>query len=190
MRGMGDLLLRRWWLVVVRGVAAILFGVIGLLWPGITLLVLVFLFAFYTLVDGMVAIAGAVADKAAPGGDRWLLGLLGGIGVVTGLVAVMWPGITALALLFVIAAWAVVTGVLEIVTGWQLRKVITGEWLLFVSGALSVVLGFLLFAFPGEGALTLIVTIAAFAILWGIVLVMLGIRLRKVGRELAVTQDT
>lgn len=183
MPGMGDLLLRRWWLVVVRGVAAILFGVIGLLWPGVTVLVLVFLFAFYTLVDGVAAIAGAAADRAAPAADRWLVGLLGGLGVLAGLVALFWPGITALALLFVIGAWAVVTGVLEIATGWQLRKVITGEWLLFVSGALSVVLGFLLFAFPGQGAVALIVTIAAFAILWGIVLVMLGVRLRRLARE-------
>ncbi|MBP2475838.1 uncharacterized membrane protein HdeD (DUF308 family) [Crossiella equi] len=187
---MGELLLRRWWLVVVRGVAAILFGVLGLVWPGLTLLALVFLFAFYTLLDGVVAVAGAVAHREAAGADRWLVGLLGAAGVVTGLVALMWPDITALVLLFLIAAWAVVTGVLEIVSGWQLRKVITGELLLFVSGALSVVLGLLLFAFPGQGALALVVTIAAFAILWGIVLVMLGVRLRKLGRELAVTQDT
>ncbi|MGW0516824.1 HdeD family acid-resistance protein [Crossiella sp. NPDC003009] len=185
---MGDLLLRRWWLVVVRGVAAILFGVLSLLWPGLTLLVLVVLFAVYALLDGIAAIAGAAADKLAPSADRWLVGLLGAFGVLAGLVALLMPGITALVLLFLIGAWAVVTGVLEIMTGWQLRKVITGEWLLFVSGALSVVLGGLLFAFPGEGAVALVVTIAMFAILWGIVLVLLGIRLRKLGRDLASTQ--
>lgn len=181
---MGDLLLRRWWLVVVRGVAAILFGVLSLVWPGITLLVLVVLFAVYALLDGVAVIAGAVADRLAPAADRWLVGVLGGMGVLAGLLALLMPGVTALVLLFLIAAWAVVTGILEIVTGWQLRKVITGELLLFVSGALSVVLGVLLFAFPGQGAVALVVTIAAFAILWGIVLVMLGIRLRKLGREL------
>ncbi|SDM86495.1 HdeD family acid-resistance protein [Allokutzneria albata] len=186
---MGDFLLRRWWLVVVRGVAAILFGIVSLAWPGITVLALVMVFGVYAFVDGVVAVAVALADKVAPSADRWMTGLLGVASLAAGVVAFTLPEITALTLLYLIAAWAVVAGVLQIVVAWRLRKVLSREWLLFVSGGLSVALGLVLFIRPGEGAIALIVTIAAFALLWGVVLTLVGIRLRTIGRRMAAEAE-
>ena len=186
---MGDFLLRRWWLVVVRGVAAILFGIVSLAWPGITVLALVMVFGVYAFIDGLVAVAVALADKVAPSADRWMTGLLGVVSLAAGIVAFTLPEITALTLLYVIAAWSVVAGVLQIVVAWRLRKVLAREWLLFVSGGLSLALGLVLFIRPGEGAIALIVTIAAFALLWGVVLTLVGIRLRTIGRRLAAEAE-
>ncbi|MCP3804571.1 DUF308 domain-containing protein [Allokutzneria sp. A3M-2-11 16] len=186
---MGDFLLRRWWLVVVRGVAAILFGIVSLAWPGITVLALVLVFGVYAFIDGLVAVAVALADKVVPSADRWMTGLLGVVSLAAGIVAVTLPEITALTLLYVIAAWSVVAGVLQIVVAWRLRKVLAREWLLFVSGGLSLALGLALFISPGEGAIALIVTIAAFALLWGIVLTLVGIRLRTIGKRRAAEAE-
>ncbi|MCP2258445.1 Uncharacterized membrane protein HdeD, DUF308 family [Streptoalloteichus tenebrarius] len=179
---MGELLLRRWWMPVVRGVAAILFGVLALVWPGVTLLALVLLWGVFALVDGVVALSMVATDRGVPGVDRWTWGLLGVLGLLAGLAALVWPGITALALLLVIAAWAVVVGVLQIVGAVRLRRVIRNEWLLGIAGALSVLLGVLLFVQPGAGALALVTVIGVFAILWGVALVVLGLRLRALTR--------
>lgn len=157
----------------LRGAFAILFGVLALVWPGLTLVALVVLWGAYTLVDGASELYLAITHKDVAHGA------LGALGVVAGLVALFWPGITALVLLVVIAVWAIVGGVLEIVTAIRLRKVVKHERFLALSGLLSVVLGIILLATPSTGALALVVTIGAFAILWGIVLVLLSLRLRK-----------
>ncbi|PRY42274.1 HdeD family acid-resistance protein [Umezawaea tangerina] len=170
---MREMLARRWWLFALRGAFAILFGLMALIWPGITLVALVVLWGAYTLVDGATELYLAITHRDAAHG------VLGALGVVAGLVALFWPGITALALLVVIAVWAVVGGVLEIVTAVRLRKVIEHERFLALSGVLSVVLGLILLSTPGTGALALVVMIGGFAILWGIVLVLLSLRLRK-----------
>jgi uncharacterized membrane protein HdeD (DUF308 family) len=170
---MREMLARRWWLFALRGAVAILFGLLALIWPGLTLVVLVVLWGAYTLVDGATELYLAITHRDV------VHGVLGVVGVVAGLVALFWPGITALALLVVIAVWAIVGGVLEIVTAIRLRKVIEHERFLVLSGVLSVVLGIILLATPSTGALALVVTIGAFAILWGIVLVLLSLRLRK-----------
>ncbi|SHG14695.1 HdeD family acid-resistance protein [Streptoalloteichus hindustanus] len=179
---MGELMLRRWWMPAARGVAAILFGLVTLVWPAVTLLALVLLWGVFALVDGVmalsVAFSGATA-RTAPTGDRWTWGLLGLLGVLAGVVALLWPGITAIALALVIAVWAVVVGVLQIVAAVRLRRVIRNEWLLGIAGALTALLGVLLFVRPGTGALALVTVIAVFAILWGVVLVLLGLRLRR-----------
>ena len=170
---MREMLARRWWLFALRGGFAILFGLLALIWPGLTLVALVVLWGAYTLVDGATELYLAVTHK------DFAHGVLGVVGVVAGLVALFWPGITALVLLVVIAVWAIVGGVLEIVTAVRLRKVIEHERFLALSGLLSVVLGIILLSTPSTGALALVVTIGAFAILWGIVLVLLSLRLRK-----------
>jgi len=132
-----------WWSLVVRGVAALLFGVLTIMWPGITLTALVFLFAAYALIDGIVNIAGMV--KAIHRHDRWGVLLLEGIvGVAAAAVAVAWPAITAVALVYLIAAWAIVTGGFEVAAAVRLRKHVSGEWLLALSGIASLVFGILL----------------------------------------------
>lgn len=174
-----DSLTRNWWAIVLRGIAGILFGLITFFAPGISLAALVLLFGAYAFADGVLAIVTAVRRRGA---DRWWLLLLEGLaGIAAGIVTLLWPGITAIALLYVIAAWALVTGVFEMAAAIRLRKVITGEWLLALSGVLSIALGVLLVLWPGPGALALVIWIGAYALVFGVLLVTLGIRLRALG---------
>jgi uncharacterized membrane protein HdeD (DUF308 family) len=175
------LLARNWWLLALRGVLAILFGVIAILWPGITLLALVLLFGAYALVDGVFAIVSAI--RTTDRRQRWWSLLIEGIvSIVLGVVAFIWPNITALALLYVIAIWAVLTGVFEIVTAIRLRQEITGEWLLGLSGVASILFGLILIVLPGTGALAIVWMIGVYAIVFGVLLVVLAFRLRGRGR--------
>ena len=169
-------LAKNWWLLLLRGVCAILFGVLTFVWPGITLLTLVLLYGAYALVDGVLALAEAIMGGApAP---RWWLALVGLLGIAAGILTFVWPGITAFVLLLFIAGWAIGTGVLEIVGAIRLRKEIENEWLLIASGVLSVIFGLILVAQPGTGALALLYVIGTFAILFGILEVWLSLRLR------------
>jgi uncharacterized membrane protein HdeD (DUF308 family) len=177
-----DALPRNWWAVVLRGIAGVLFGVITFFTPGISLTALVLLYGAYAFVDGVFAIASAIRRHGST--DRWWVLLLEGIfGVAAGLVAFFWPGITALALLYLIAAWSLVTGIMEVGAAVRLRKVITGEWLLALSGILSIGLGVLLALFPLPGALAVVLWIGAYAIVSGSLLIALGFRLRSWGRH-------
>ncbi len=180
-----DTLARNWWLFLLRGIAGIAFGVITFLAPGISLAALVLLFGAYAFADGVLAIWSAIRRH---GEDRWWVLLLQGLlGLGAAVVTVLWPGITALALLYVIAAWALVTGILEIAVAIRLRKIITNEWLLVLSGIASVVLGVLLMLNPGPGALVVVIWIGAYALVTGALLVGLSLRLR---RELKRTTPT
>jgi uncharacterized membrane protein HdeD (DUF308 family) len=169
---------RNWWLVALRGLAAIVFGVLAFVWPAITLWALVLLFGAYMLVDGIFAIVAAV--RAAGREARWWLLLIEGVlGVLAGLVATFWPGLTALALLYFIAAWAIVSGILEIVGAIRLRREIEGEWALGLSGALSLLFGVLLVVIPAPaGLLSLVWLIGAYALAFGVLLLVLAFRLR------------
>src|SRR5262249_54331370 len=159
-------LARHWWLLLLRGICAILFGVLTFVWPGITLLTLVLLYGAFALVDGVLALAEAVMGGApAP---RWWLALVGLLGIAVGILTFAWPGITALVLLLFIAGWAIATGILQIVGAIRLRKEIDNEWLLIASGVLSVIFGLILVAQPGTGALALLYVIGIYAILYGI----------------------
>lgn len=171
-----------WWALVLRGLAAIGFGVLAFLWPHITLTALVFLWGAYALVDGVLAIAAGV--KSHGENKRWWVLLLEGIlGVAAGVIAFVIPGITALVLLIVIAAWAMVTGVFEIAAAIQLRKFIKGEWLLALAGVASVLFGFALLLNPGAGAIALVWLIGAYAIVFGVLLIALGLRLHSLVRS-------
>jgi uncharacterized membrane protein HdeD (DUF308 family) len=159
-------LAKHWWLLLLRGICAILFGVLTFVWPGITLLTLVLLYGAYALADGVLALVEAVMGGApAP---RWWLALVGVLGIAVGILTFAWPGITALVLLLFIAGWAIATGILQIVGAIRLRKEIDNEWLLIASGALSVIFGLILVAQPGTGALALLYVIGIYAILYGI----------------------
>jgi uncharacterized membrane protein HdeD (DUF308 family) len=175
-------LARNWWALALRGVAAVLFGILVFVWPGISLVVLVALFGAYTFVDGIFALA-ATARASAEGRPAWPLLVEGLAGIATGLVAVIWPGITTLVLLYVIAAWAVITGVFEILAAVRLRAEIDNEWLLGLGGLASVVFGAFLFVSPGAGILAVLWLIGGYAIFFGMVLVALAFRLRALGPQ-------
>src|SRR6185369_6144718 len=149
-------LAENWWLLLLRGVASIIFGVLAFIWPGLTLVALIFLWGAYAIVDGVIALWAAISGKAGAIAPRWWLAVVGIVGLLAGVVAFGSPGLTALVLLMFIAGWAIVVGVLEIWGAIQLRKEIDGEWWLILSGLLSIAFGALLFARPGPGALALV----------------------------------
>jgi uncharacterized membrane protein HdeD (DUF308 family) len=171
-------LARNWWAVALRGVAAILFGILTLVWPGISLAALVLLFGAYALVDGVFNIVAALRGRRG-GYPWWALLVEGLVSIAAGLIAVFMPGLTALALVYVIGAWAVVTGVFEIVAAIRLREQIRGEGWLVLTGILSVAFGALLWIAPGAGALAMVLWIGAYAIVFGALLVALAFRLRS-----------
>jgi uncharacterized membrane protein HdeD (DUF308 family) len=175
-----ETLARYWWAVAVRGVAAVLFGLMAIIWPAITVTVLVLLFGAYALVDGVLALATAIFGGRSAGGRRLWLALEGVAGVLTGVITFVWPGITTLALLWLIAAWVLVTGVLEIVAAVRLRREMEGEWLLALSGVLSVVFGILLIVWPTAGAVTVVWLIGIYAVVFGVAVIALSLRLRKI----------
>jgi uncharacterized membrane protein HdeD (DUF308 family) len=172
----------RWWAVALRGLAAVFFGVAMFVWPNMSLAVLIALFGAYALVDGIFAIAAAV--RAAESQMRWWPLLLVGIaGIGAGVVTFLRPGLTAEALLYVIAFWAIAVGVFEIVAAIDLRRLISDEWLLGLSGALSIVFGILLLANPRAGILSILWIIGIYAIAGGITTILLGFRLRGVQEQ-------
>lgn len=166
---------RSWWVVVVRGVAAVLFGLVALFWPGVTTVALAFVFGAFALVDGIVL---AFAAFRAASGTRLPLVIQSVLGILLGAAALIWPMVAVVALVFVIGAWAVVTGVAEIVTAVRLRAHLTSEWLLIFAGALSVIFGLLLWLWPGLGAMAMVAVVGVYAIVFGIALVIAGFRLR------------
>lgn len=177
-----DTLTRNWWVMLIRGVAGVLFGIATFFAPGVSLAVLVLLFGAYALVDGVLAVISAVRRRGVS--DRWWMLLLEGlVGIAAGIMTLVWPGITALALLYVIAAWALLTGAFEIAAAIRLRKIITGEWLLVLSGVASIGLGILLMIFPGPGALVMVLWIGAYVFVFGILLIALSLRLRSLDRS-------
>jgi uncharacterized membrane protein HdeD (DUF308 family) len=167
-----------WWTTALRAGAAIILGIIAFAIPGITLAAVVLLFGFYAVVDGVFALIAAVREMRSHG--RWGVMLLEGIiGIAAGAIAILWPGIGALALTLIVAAWALTTGILEIITAVRLRRVIRKEWLLILGGVLSIALAVALALFPGIGALALVWWIGAYALAYGVVLLTLAVRIRR-----------
>jgi uncharacterized membrane protein HdeD (DUF308 family) len=170
----------KWWLLLGRGVAALGFAVLAFAWPGITLRVLVGLFGAFALLDGVIAL-GIGSTVALLDRRSWPWFVVGMAGIVAGVSAFLEPDAVALTLVAVIAAWAIVTGVAEIVLAVELRKTIDGEWALGLAGIVSVLFGIclaMLAAQPGVGALTLVWVIASYALVEGTTLVVLAFRLR------------
>jgi uncharacterized membrane protein HdeD (DUF308 family) len=168
----------RWWTLALRGVAALAFGIAAIVVPDIGLLALVLLFGAFAIVDGSFNLVHAT--HGARPGRRWgVLVLEGTASIVAGLLTFLWPGITAIVLVLIIAAWAFVTGIFEVIAAVRLRKQIRYEWLLALSGVLAMALGVLMFLFPGAGALTVVIWVGAYAIVSGLLLLALAFRLRK-----------
>jgi uncharacterized membrane protein HdeD (DUF308 family) len=170
----------RWGWVVFRGVVAVLFGLLALARPGITWLSLILLFGVYAFVEGVANVISAARGGRA-GEPRWGMLLVEGLlSIAVAALALMWPATTALAFVWVIGAWAIVTGVLEIVAAIRLRKMIEHEWAMGLAGALSIAFGFLALFRPMAGALALVWWLGAYAIVFGILLVVVGFHLRRV----------
>lgn len=172
---MTDMLARNWWMLAVRGVIAILFGILVLVYPGIAVSTFVLLFAIYAIADGIFAIWSVFQRGES---QRWLHLLEGVVSILAGIIAFVYPGMTALIMLYVLAAWAIVTGGLQIWTALELRKEIEGEFWLGLSGLLSVIFGILLILFPGTGVLTVLTIISVYAIIYGVFLIMLSLRMK------------
>jgi len=160
-------------MLLIRGIIAILFGLLAFTWPGLTLVVLTALFAAYAFVDGIVAMTVGFHSR------WWSLVFLGLLGVLAGLVAFFYPGMTALTLLYLIGAWAFIRGIIEIAAAIQLRKVISNEWALILGGICSILFGIILFARPGVGILAVIWIIGVYALIIGIFLVSLSFKLKS-----------
>jgi uncharacterized membrane protein HdeD (DUF308 family) len=167
-----------WWMVGLRGIAAIIFGILALALPGITLLALVLLFGAYAIVDGILNVISATRGHAGRG-PWWLLLIEGLVSIAAGVAALVLPGLTALLLVYIIGAWAIVTGALEVSAAVRLRREIRNEWWLGLSGVLSIVFGALVMYAPGAGALALVLWIGAYAIVFGALLLGLAFRLRS-----------
>jgi uncharacterized membrane protein HdeD (DUF308 family) len=184
MNGLASMLSRGWWLLLLRGLAALAFGVLIWLQPGISLGVLVLLFGAFAMADGVFGVWTAISGRKVH--EDWLLLLLEGLlGIGVGVLTLVVPGITALVLLFYIAIWAIATGVLEVVVAVRLRKQIKGEWALILAGLASIGFGFLMVTRPAAGALTVLWLIGAYAVMSGGLLVVLAFRMRKLARALA-----
>lgn len=177
-RPMLHALARNWWLLLLRGIASIAFGVLAFVWPGLTLVTLVLFYGAFALVDGMIALAAAFKGGAKPVPTWWLV-VIGLLGIAAGIATFVMPGITAIVLILFIGAWALVHGIFEIIGAIQLRKEIDNEWMLILSGIVSVLFGLIVLIAPGAGALGLVWAIAAYSIVFGISFVALAFRLKN-----------
>jgi uncharacterized membrane protein HdeD (DUF308 family) len=179
---MDTLLARHWWAVGLRGLAALVFGILALVAPNITVVVLIAFFGAYALVDGVIAVYLAFRGRENNRNWGWLL-VEGIAGILIGILAFRWPGVTGIVLLAFIAAWAIITGLMEIFEAIELRRVLRNEWLLILSGAASVIFGLLLIIFPGTGALAVVALIGIYAIIFGALLLGLAWRLRGMAQR-------
>jgi uncharacterized membrane protein HdeD (DUF308 family) len=166
---------RHWWILLLRGLAAVAFGILAFVWPGLTLTALIFLFGFHCVVDGIVSLmVGSAARRL------WPTMLIAVISILAGLVSFFYPGVTAFVLLYLIAAWAIVRGIFEILYAMEVRKVIEGELLLILAGLASVAFGVLILLYPGAGALSVIWIVGSYALVFGVLLVVLSFRIKSI----------
>ena len=169
---------KNWWVLLVRGVLAVLFGLLALALPGLTLVTLVLLYGVYAFADGLTALWVGGGSRA------WPLVLTGAIGILAGIFIFIFPGITAIALLYVIAVWAIIRGIFEIITAIRLRKEIANEWALLIGGVVSIIFGLLLAAYPRAGALAMVWVIAVYALVFGVMMIVLAFRVRRLSQRL------
>ena len=177
-----DALVHNWWAILIRGLLGVALGIVMFIWPALSLAALVLFFGVYAFIEGVFALVSAVRGRtgAAP---RWATVLRGLLGVGVGVVTLLWPGMTLIALLAVIAVWALVGGVLEVAAAGRLRREIQNEWALALSGVLSIGLGVLVLLVPAAGALAVVLWVGAYALVVGILHIVLSVRLRSWGRR-------
>ena len=172
------ILAHNWWMLLLRGILAFVFGLLCVTYPDVTLFVMTIMFGVYALLDGILALASSV--KTATGGSQWWSTIFEGIvGIVVGLFILIWPGITAFGLVYLIGMWAIITGIFEIMAAIRLRQHFTNEWLLIISGVASVIFGLLIIVIPRAGALAVVWWVGTYAIFFGMVFIALALRLRS-----------
>jgi uncharacterized membrane protein HdeD (DUF308 family) len=174
-----EALAQHWWAVALRGILAVLFGLCAIIWPGLTVGILIILFGAYALVDGIFMLIAGI--RGGVGVHRLPLIVQGILSIILGILVMALPGLSALALLYFIAAWAIIIGIIQIVAAVQLRRQIANEWFLGIAGVLSILFGLICFIYPRSGALAVIWLIGIYAIMFGIILIVLGFRLRDMG---------
>lgn len=179
-----SMLARNWWLVEIRGVAAIAFGILAFLQPGLTLVVLITLFAAYMLIDGVSLLVSLRRAEPATAGHRLTVALMGILGVAVGIVTIAVPGVTALALLYLVAFWAITLGLTQVIAAIRLRREIKGELWFVIGGLLTVAFGVLLVAFPGTGLQSLLWLVGIWAIVFGLTNLVLAWRLRGLHQQI------
>lgn len=175
-----EVLTQKWWAVALRGVLAIVFGIVALVFPGATLVSLALIFGAYAFVSGMFALVAAFGSR---GRDAVWYVLDGILGIAVGVATFFFPGITAQALVFLIGVWAILTGIFEVIAGFELP--IKRDWLLVISGIISIIFGVLVFAYPVSGALAVVWMIGIYALVHGIMMLAFGIRLRSLRGNIA-----
>lgn len=171
-------MLRNWWMLALRGVLATLFGLVALFVPGIALLAFIFVFAAYAIIDGIIAVVVAIRERGTLNRWGWVL-VEGILSVVAGIFAFAYPGMTAFVLLYIVAAWAVLTGIMEIVAAVVLREYLSREWTLALAGVLSLIFGIVLFAFPGAGLLSILWLVGVYSIVFGVLFIVRAFQLRS-----------
>ena len=169
---------RFWWSFFIRGIIATLFGLAAIVLPGVTLELLAILLAAFLIADGVFSFMASMGGKGTDP-QWWLLLAEGLAGILIGILAIIWPGITVMAVIVIIAFWALLTGLLEIIAAVRLRHEIKGEWMLGLAGIISILFGIVLFANPGAGAVVLIWLVGIYAIVFGISMILLGLKLRQ-----------
>ena len=169
---------RNWWLLVLRGVFAIIFGLIALFFPGIALRAFIIVFGVYAIIDGIAAVVISIQERGSLSRWGWVL-FEGIISILAGIVAFVYPGITALALLFVVAIYAILTGILEIVAAFVIRGFAAREWALGIAGVLSIIFGIILFIRPGAGLLAILWLVGIYAIIFGILFIVRAFQMRS-----------
>ena len=176
---MFDILTQKWWTVALRGILAIGFGIVALVSPGITLVSLALVFGAYAVIDGVFAIVGAFGHRGREAVWYVLEGILG---IAVGIATFFFPSITAQAFVFLVGLWAILTGIFEVIAGFELP--ISRDWLLVLAGATSIIFGVLVFANPVGGALAVVWLIGIYALVFGVALLVFSIRLRGLAKKL------
>jgi uncharacterized membrane protein HdeD (DUF308 family) len=179
------LVARDWWVFAIRGIAALVFGVLAFIWPATTLTVLVFLFGAYVFVDGVALLVALVRGDADARRHAWAVAIIGVLGIVAGVVTFMWPGLTALSLLYLVAFWAIATGTFQVIAAIQLRREIDNEFWMALGGIASIVFAAFLVASPGTGLLSLVWLVGIWSVVFGVSSLGVAHRLHKVDAELS-----
>jgi uncharacterized membrane protein HdeD (DUF308 family) len=179
-----SLVSRDWWVYAVRGIAAILFGIMALIWPAPTLVVLILLFGAYAFVDGVALLVALARGDVLARSHKWITGLMSALGIVVSIVTLLWPGMTALTLLYLVSIWAISMGILQIASAIEFRREIDGEFFVILGGIVSIVFGGVLVAFPGAGLLSLVWLVGFWAELFGFSSLGIAYRLHGINRDL------
>jgi uncharacterized membrane protein HdeD (DUF308 family) len=180
---------KSWPWLILEGILAIVFGVIALVNPGLTLFSLQLLFAAWLIVDGVFEIANAFSDRS-DGRHRWIPIVIGALGIIAGILVFMFPGVTLVTLVVLLGIWAIVRGIMQLVAAFQMRGIQSGMWWVGISGVISIMFGILVVVAPGAGALALLWVIGLFAIAFGVMLIVFGLQVRRYGRPGGPTAGT